>query len=346
MTIKEILQHKVSFQLTAWAPLSKEFTIEEVLAEIKSNKYSLQVNYLRRLLNDGNDGDYSIHKKTLPSVTFCGTFVEKRKREYLKSYNSLIVIDIDKLSQDEFVRVKQVLRSDKYVFSFWESPSQNGLKGLVSLSYDFTINPSILEKAHKSAFQKLADYFLSTHQIVLDKSGSDTTRLCFLSFDPNILIQKTIVQFTILETDLIATTEKLGVSKTQNIISKGSRNTLFNPKNKNIPENRKTVQAIIKFLSKRGLTITNTYAEWYRVAYAIANSFTHDIGEKYYLSLCRLDGAKHDETNSINMLHYCYENSADRITFNSIIYFAKQKGYQTNSQRGEVPKTAVRNSVS
>jgi len=108
----------------------------------------------------------------------------------------------------------------------------------------------------------------------------------------------------------------------------------------NNPENRKIIKSIINYLSKRGLSITNSYEEWYRVGYAIANSFTYDIGEKYYLSLCRLDGPNHDEINSINMLHYCYENTSDRIKFNSIIYFANKKGYQTNSQRGEVPKTA------
>ncbi len=346
MTIQEILKYKVSFQLTIWTPVSKELTIGEVLEEIKSDKYSSQVNNLRQLLNNGNEEGYGIHKKTLPSVTFCATFNEKRKRELLKTYNSLIVIDIDKLSQDEFIRVKQVLKSDEYVFSFWESPSQKGLKGLVSLSYDFALDPSILDKAHKSAFQKLSDYFLNTHQIELDESGSDTTRLCFLSFDPNTLIKETINQFTISEADLIVSKEKVGITKAKGIISKGSKDTLFNPKDKNIPENRKAIQAIIKFLSKRGLSITTTYEEWYRVAYAIANSFTYEIGEKYFLSLCRLDGSKHDETNSINMLHYCYENSADRIKFNSIIYFANQKGYQTNSQRGEVPKTAVSNNVS
>ena len=339
MTIQEILQYKVSFQLTTWSPVSKELTIGEVLEDIKSDKYSFHVNNLRQLLDNGNEEGYGIHKKTLPSVTFCATFNEKRKRELIKTYNSLIVIDIDKLSKDEFVRVKKVLKLDKYVFSFWESPSQKGLKGLVSLSYNFALDPNILDKAHKSAFKKLSNYFLNTHQIELDESGSDTTRLCFLSFDPNTLIKENLKQFTVSEADLVTSKEKVGIAKAKSIISKGSKDTLFNSKNKNLPENRKAIQAIIKFLSKRGLSITNSYEEWYRVAYGIANSFTHEIGEKYYLSVCRLDGLKHDETNSINMLHYCYENSADRIKFNSIIYFANQKGYQTNSQRGEVPKT-------
>jgi hypothetical protein len=340
MTINDILEYKVSFQLTTWTPVNKEITIGEVFTEIKSDKYSLQINNLRQLLNNGNDEGYGIHKKTLPSVTFCATFNEKRKRELLKTYNSLIVIDIDKLSQDEFIRVKQILKSDNYVFSFWESPSQKGLKGLVSLSYGFALNPNNLDKAHKSAFQKLSDYFLNTHKIELDESGSDTTRLCFLSFDKNILIKETINHFTVSENDLIVSKEKVGIAKTKTVISKSGNDILFNPKNRNIPENRKAIQAIIRFLSKRGLSITNNYEEWYKVAYAIANSFTHDIGEKYYLSLCKLDGSKYNETASKNMLQYCYANSSGRIKFNTLLFFANQKGYQMNSQRGEVPKAA------
>lgn len=346
MTIQEILKYKVSFQPKIWTLISKEPTIGEVLDEIKSDKYSSQVNTLRQLLNNGNDEGYGIHKKTLPSVTFCATFNKRRKRELLKTYNSLIVIDIDKLSQEEFIRVKQVLKLDGYVFSFWESPSQKGLKGLVSISYDFVLGPNILDKVHKSAFQKLSNYFLSTYQIELDESGSDTTRLCFLSFDPNTLIKKTINHFKISEADLAVSKQKEGTTKFICVMSKGSKDTLFNPKDKNMPENRKAIQSIIRFLSKRGLSITNTYENWYRVAYAISDTFTYEIGEKYYLSLCRLDGSKYDETSSINMLHYCYENSAYKIKFNSIIYFAKKMGYQTNSQRGEVPKTAVINNVS
>lgn len=340
MTIKDILQYKVSFQLTTWTPVSKELTIGEVLTEIKSDKYLLQVNNLRQLLKDGNGESYGIHKKNLPSITFCGTFNERRKRELLKSYNSLIVIDIDNLSQEEFGRVKQVLQSAQYVFSFWESPSQKGLKGLVSLSYNFPLNQDNIDKAHKSAFQKLSEYFLSTYQIELDESGSDTTRLCFFSFDPNTIIKEDVNQFVVLEKDIVVSKEKVGIFKSKIVASKGSKDTLFNPKNKNSPENRKTIQSIIKYLSKRSISITSNYEEWYRVAYAIANTFTHEIGEKYYLSLCKLDGSKYNEANSKNMLQYCYENSSDRIRFNSIIYFANQKGYQINSQRGEVPKAA------
>jgi len=69
---------------------------------------------------------------------------------------------------------------------------------------------------------------------------------------------------------------------------------------------------------------------WYRVAYAISNAFTHDIGEKYYLRLCRLDGVKNDEIKSRNMLIYCYERANGSISFGTIKKFAELKGYKIN----------------
>lgn len=203
MTLEEILQYKVSFQSATWMPINEELTIKAALSEIKSEKHIKQITNLRQLIRNGNDEGYGVHKKSLPSVTFCATFNEKRKKENLKTYNYLIVIDIDKLDHEEFIRVKQVLLSDEYVFSFWESPSQKGLKGLVFLSYNFPLDHQNIDRSHKSAFQKLSNYFLKGYEIQLDESGSDTTRLCFFSFDPNITVKKNIKQFTILEEDFI-----------------------------------------------------------------------------------------------------------------------------------------------
>ena len=106
------------------------------------------------------------------------------------------------------------------------------------------------------------------------------------------------------------------------------KNRFLNPKGKNLPQNRNTMKSITKYLSKRHLSITPDYEKWYRVAYAVANTFTFDIGEKYYLTLCRLDGALHDEEQSKYLLYYSYENSKGEITFSTIVYLAKQLGYK------------------
>ena len=168
--IKDLLLKKVSFQSAAWTPISKEMTIEEVLSDIRSPKYSAKIGNLRGYLQNGNDEAYNIHKKTLPAVTFCASFDISRRRENIKEYNCLIVVDIDKLDNSELNRVKEILMSNEYVLSYWLSPSGKGIKGLISVSYNLK-DMSLIDSLHKSAFVKLSSYFFEKYKIELDESG-------------------------------------------------------------------------------------------------------------------------------------------------------------------------------
>ena len=66
---------------------------------------------------------------------------------------------------------------------------------------------------------------------------------------------------------------------------------------------------------------------------AIANSFTYDVGEKYFLKLSSLDKGKYSEINCKNFLLNCYETRSGAVNFSTIVYFANAKNYQTKKQR-------------
>lgn len=333
MQIIDILNRSASFQSRSWYPITKELTIGEALHEIKSNKYAVKINQLRELIKNGDIDGYNNHKKNLPAITFCGTFEGRRKKENLKTYNNVIVLDIDKLSDEDLIRTKGILEEDNSVFSLWISPSNRGLKGLVYIKYDFEIEKYDLDLIHKSAFKKVSNYFEEKHQISLDESGSDTTRLCFFSFDPKIIIKEDVEPFVIFTSDLIQISQKELPSKKNKLITSGRKDLLYNPDKKNSPKDRKTLQAILKFLIKRNLSITYKFENWLQVAYAISNTFTYDLGEKYFLSLSQLDKDKYNELDCKNMLSYCYENSSNKVKFKTIVYLANQLGYKTNIQK-------------
>ncbi|NUN10316.1 MAG: PriCT-2 domain-containing protein [Ignavibacteriaceae bacterium] len=328
-----ILKKRVSYQKNTWSPISKEMTISEVLQEIHSDSHKTQVDKLRDLLRNDKKDEYNIHKKILPAVTFCATFNGERKKSKIKDYNSLIVLDIDKIDEQELKRIKECLSAEPIVLSFWESPSKNGLKGIVSLSYTFELNTDNIDSVHKAAFQKLACYFKEKHNIVLDNSGSDTTRLCFFSYDPFIIIKEEVVQYEITESDVSSISVSEETPKTTNLIFASNRDALYNPHKRNAPGDRHTISAIIRYLKKNKLSITHSYEEWYKVAMAIANSFTYDIGEKYFLYLSSLDTAKYNEVECKNFLVNCYETRSGAIKFKTIVYFATQKGYIIKNQR-------------
>lgn len=330
---QEVHQKRISYQVNTWSSLSKELSIQEALLEIQSSKHKQQVSNLRSLLQNGNKEEYTSHKRTLPAVTFCGTFEGERKKSRIISYNSVIVLDVDKLDEKELNRTKECFQIDQYVFSFWESPSKEGLKGLVSLAYNFELNVDNIDRAHKSAFQKLAIHFKEKYNIELDNSGSDTTRLCFFSYDPAIIIKADVIQFEVNEMDLYPAIELKEKGKTAKLVHSSNQDLLYNPKDRNNPSDRYTMSAIIKCLEKKKLSITNSYEEWYKVAMAIANTFTYEIGEKYFLKLSSLDKTKYNEVNCKNFLLNCYESRNGAVKFSSIVYFANEKGYITKKQR-------------
>jgi hypothetical protein len=328
-----ILNKRVSYQINTRSPLSRELTIHEVLMEIQSNVHKKKIFNLRNLLKDGNKEEYDSHKRTLPAVTFCGVFDKERKKASLKNYNSVIVLDIDKLDINESTRIKKCFQIDAYVFACWDSPSQEGLKGLVSLHYNFELDIHNIDHAHKSAFKRLSDYFAKKYNIQLDKSGGDTTRLCFFSYDPAICIKTEIVDFEIDEIDLLPIRENHDLLKDVKPVHVGNRDAPFNPRNRNKPNDRYTISAIIKFLERKKYSITYSYDEWFKVAMAIANRFTYDVDEKYFLRISSFDKEKFSETNCRNFLINCYESRSGEIRFNTIIYFANKKGYITKKQR-------------
>lgn len=331
--VEEILNKRVSYQKNTWSAFSKEMSISDVLEEIKSDKHNVQVQYLRLLISKGSKEEYNSHKRTLSAVTFCGTFDAERKKTKIKSYNSLIVLDVDKLDENELLRVKNCFHTEPIVFSFWDSPSKEGIKGLVSLRYTFEINSEIVERAHKGAFKKLAIYFKEKHNIELDNSGSDTTRLCFFSYDPLLKVKDDIAEFQITEADLLSIEESKKKKNDVEVKFSSNKDALHNPSNRNAPSDRYTIAAIIRFLEKKKTSITTSYEEWYKVAMAIANTFTYDVGEKYFLKLSSFDSKKYNETECKNFLLNCYESRSGAIKFNTIVYFANEKGYITKKQR-------------
>ena len=148
-------------------PAAKE--LEYYLQRIKDGKNEKLISQLR--LEVDLDKKKEI-KNNLPAVTFCGQFT-LRNKENLKQGSGFAILDFDKL--ENVVKEKELLKSNNYIFSAWISPSGNGLKALVKIP----IISNDIE--YKHIFKQLQQIFPT-----VDPSGSDITRLCFESHDPDI----------------------------------------------------------------------------------------------------------------------------------------------------------------
>jgi hypothetical protein len=327
IAIDELLSSTVTCQDHAWSTDLKTISIGKFLEQIKERLFSNKIQELRYYLEKNDKRRYDQEKIRLPSITFSGLFSNNRKIELIQKYTGICVVDIDHVPEEALDETYRIFNSDPYIFSCWMSPSGKGIKGVVKFGYLTEPDMSNIYLHHKYAFFKLYDYMKDRYNINMDMSGSDITRLCFISSDVNLILKREADEFKINNSDITIKVPIQNKTKKEHGSSYFVRKEHMNPAGRNLK--RTHIQKIIRYLRKRNLSITDTYEKWYRVAYAISNTFTYDLGEKYFLQLCKLDGSRHDEKKSIAMLQYCYSHSKSRISFGTIkFYFNKHKEEQ------------------
>jgi hypothetical protein len=325
----EVLSSLISFYPFLWSSSNEIRTIGSVLEDFKGDKYKSIVLKMRDLyLSDAEA--YNVAKRGLPAATFCATFQNERRKENLQHYNSMMILDIDHIEESEKERIKEDLSGDEFVFAYWDSPSGKGIKGLVPLQYDFDIHITGVDLAHKTAFSEISKYLLTNYGINLDPSGSDYTRLCFISWDVNLVLKKVVNPFIVREQMEIPVSRNRGMV-TSNKKHEISRDLLFNPLGKNNPHHKNTIKRIINFLRREKLSITYLYDDWMKVGFALANSFTFDLAYKYFHELSQMDPWKYKKDECTRMLENCYHYSFGVITFKTIKFLASQQGYHDKS---------------
>jgi len=307
ITVSKFKNFKVPNQI-------ETITLFDELRNIKNGSCKQEILKCRDAYSANDLALYNKTKSLLPSVTFCGIYINSRKINNLFYYNNLMIIDIDKLDSNEFQKLRSQLCKDEYILALWTSPSGLGIKGLVRIES----TPEL----HKLIFESLSIYFQKKYEVELDKSGNDITRLCFTSWDPKIYYNKDSKIYSDYQTKSNDNKIKNKFNYTQNqIVPKSNDN-----------QSIRLIESIIDYLTKNEKSITSNYQDWITVALAISSSFSQDLGINYFMRLSRLDKSKHDESKSFNLIKKCYENSGSKkervLTIKSISYLAEQLGFK------------------
>jgi hypothetical protein len=116
-------------------------------------------------------------KYLLPYATFSGTF-DGRTDASLIRHSELIAVDVDHLGAD-LQAVRASVIADPHVLMAFISPRGDGLKVI------FQTDPA--KHTQAEWYLGLSRYLVQTHGCpphTLDPSGSNVSRACFLSFDP------------------------------------------------------------------------------------------------------------------------------------------------------------------
>src|SRR5690606_39195613 len=79
-----------------------------------------------------------------------------------------------------------------YSFAVFISPSGTGLKILVKVDTD--------KDMHDVAFEQVKNHYESLLGVDIDQSGKDVSRLCFISYDPELYYNPESNEFKIIDT--------------------------------------------------------------------------------------------------------------------------------------------------
>ena len=169
-------EKRISFYRN-FGSVGEEVSLEYMLGAIKEGAYRKQIEALRQL----NEKEYGEQKNKLPHFTPSGIFKDNRSIDNLSEYNSVIVLDIDKVGDDAMF-IRDNAAKIAHTFSAFISPSGNGVKILVKTSMD--------EKNHEIAYKQIVEFYEKNLGVEIDKSGKDISRACFVSYDPDLYINK------------------------------------------------------------------------------------------------------------------------------------------------------------
>lgn len=312
----------------------KVITIRSALDEIKTGKFCREVKVIRELEKESDEQRQ--RKNELKAYLFSGVF-NWRNAKSLAQYSHICILDIDDLTPELLNRHKLAFSEDPFVIAYWVSPRGEGLKGLILFEFSQEPEPVDYPEVHKAAFKVASDYYAKAYGVTLDQHCKDVPRLSFTSSDPDLVLKEWFVTFKIETDGLVDLMNTQPLSKKRKAtIKNGVRHdesaVKYIRKNASAMR-RREMNSVLKYLKKRGLSITYDYQHWFRVGMAIANTFSYNIGKEYYLCLCRLDGEKHNEGESIQKLIQCYVNIDNPtvripITFYTILFLAWEQGYK------------------
>lgn len=158
--------------------------IDTILTRIKEGKSKELVELIRK---EKDKTERNALKQQLPAICFSGTF-NKRLDTAIIEHSGFICLDFDGYpSLKEMKTEKEILSTDKHVYSVFISPSGDGLKVIIKIPKDI--------QEHKNYFNALEHHFNSEY---FDTTSKNISRVCYESYDKDIYINKDSVVWDVI----------------------------------------------------------------------------------------------------------------------------------------------------
>lgn len=202
--------------------------------------------------------DYKLTKQQLPGATLSGLF-SRRKGDCLIQHTGFVAIDIDlgdNTSIGNFGTILRTLRHRAEVAMYMRSCSGTGYFALIPLAYP---------EHHKEQFRALQKEYAAMG-IVLDNACSDITRLRFASYDEHPYVNEQAIPY-------------MGVDLGSQTLA--PRAAVYGGHVDSMDSKVQAVETLVSKLEMHHIDITDSYNDWYRIGFALAN-LPNPIGRQMF----------------------------------------------------------------
>lgn len=287
----------VSFFKKTKGKVSSHISIDEYFDLIKSedSDIRIQVGKLRQI-RERSEEEYKKEKVNMSAVTCSGTFKSGHSKADLLEHSGLIAVDIDDqdndISSDE---IKSIVSEDEYTFAAHYSLSGAGVVVLIKIN----------KEKHLESFLGLEKYYADKHNIIIDRSCKDVSRIRFLSHDPEIFVNKKSKTF------------RKYLPKKENYLN-----------HKKIIYGETDLDYVVKQITSRHINLVSDYSDWVKVGMSLASE--GNSARMLFHAISRVDSkynSKQCDTKFDNFL-----KSVDKISIATFFHLAKENGCELQTE--------------
>lgn len=278
---------------------NKSISIDDYISFVRVGNNQDLVLKARAEKQKGNYDEYTRLKQTSRAVTGSCTFTSGKSKssENISGLNGLILADIDEsqVTEEKYIQLKNDPFTHILHLSF-------GAEG------NYCIFVKIDSNRFEDSFHNLADYYFKNYGIKIDQACKNRNRLRFLSYDPDIYVNKS--------------SKKWEATKPKNIeIKKELTNYVFFEDD---------FDNLLKQIKERGVNLCSDYNRWVSIGMAIASHFGLSGAEKFNF-VSSFDSKYDYKTNDRHYKGFC--NSVEGNSIGVFYYYCKEAGLDIYSEK-------------
>jgi hypothetical protein len=310
---RKIFSKKVMFFSGRKDTIGKEQALIKALNKNKTF-YERMIKECREAHASGDLKLYKKLKQQLPLFMVSGSLEGERCVDNVVKYTQVMILDFDKLGE-QLKEVRKKIEANPQTMFTMLSPSGDGLKVLVVVD-------SLIEQ-HKIAFKQVSSHFEKLTGVKLDASGSDVSRLCYFSYDPDLYWNKDYKVFGVKEQQVTLQKRDTSPIQVTGILS----------------VQIESIERVHDFLEENGLSLTEDRNDWRNVGWAFASIGDYEIGKNLFLKFSQLDKEIYEEEECLKqwgILFNGYKSEGGSITLGTFYYLAKEKGFNLKNEAKEL----------